>query len=56
MKSFAMMMVENRILLNWKLAFRNAKYIIMIEEKLGDQHGGWEGKVKSIEKILDKSV
>ena len=42
-------MVENSILINWSIAFKNAKYIIVIEEKLGDSNKGWEGKVKNIQ-------
>lgn len=56
-KEITGLMVENEVLINRMSAFKKAKYIIVIEEeKAGESIESWQGRIKSIQKQLNKET
>jgi len=57
LKEFAGIMVENELLFNRSKVFKDAKYIIVIqEEKADESSASWEGRLQYLKKFMDKAV
>ena len=56
LKELTSIMAENEILFNRSIVFKNAKYIIVVqEEKNNDANETWEGKLQYLKNVMDKN-
>jgi hypothetical protein len=56
MKELVSMMVENSKMIDWEVTFGGYKYIIVVsEEKVDEINLDWEGKIKSLRRMMDKN-
>lgn len=57
LKEFAGIMVENELLLDRGKVFKDAKYIIVVQEEKADEStASWEGRLQYLKKFMDKAV
>jgi hypothetical protein len=57
LKELASIMVENEMLINRAAIFKDAKYIIVIQEEKAEESAiSWEGRLQTLKKYMDKSV
>jgi hypothetical protein len=57
LKELASIMLENEMLINRKMVFGDAKYIIIIQEEKAEESGvSWEGRLNTLKKYMDKNV
>jgi hypothetical protein len=57
LKELASIMVENEMLINRAAIFKDAKYIIVIQEERAEESAiSWEGRLQTLKKYMDKSV